>query len=307
MGYRMTAVAIRPTGADLDTLLDSLRQASSLGDLTEMRARIEAARAWAKVHNQVKEMRLDLLKVEVEALVRVVDLGGLDTLPARDRRAASHLASLTPAERSALVEASGNATTAAGMCRTVWMEQELAEERAANRTRGIRFAERPTAPNGDLVAIARARVADVSAVLANVVESHADTAGPTFTVDQMADEVINEAALGDDLDPAVKEGVREVCRRALRQAPVVEIDGTRLPRVVTARDEAGNYIRIPVENALLSHFDDMRAMRLEQIQQDQAALEVLDGMAQKLRQIPGADDASRIGDLVAKSLLRRSA
>lgn len=301
----MTTLAVRPT--DISAILASLRLAESIEDLQEARARIEAARAWAKVHGQVKAMRLDLLRVEVEALVRIAELGGANLLPPKDRKAAKWLSDMSPEERAALVSDSGNATTAAGMCRSIWTAEELETERELNRQRGRRFATTPGRPEqADLIRLAREHVANVSAVLSDVVDTYTDTAGRAFTVNELADEVIADAALGD-LDPAVREGVREVCRTALRRSPIVEIDGTRLPRTVTARDEDGNFIRIPVENALLAHLAEMRDLRREQLAQDQAALDVLDDIDARLRAIPGATDRSRIGDLIARSLARKAA
>lgn len=297
---------VKITTRDIDGLLDSLSRASSLTDLTETRARIEAARAWAKVHNQVREMRLDLLRVEVEALVRIVELGGLATLPARDRKSAEYLAAMTREERSRLVQQSGTSTTAAGMCRSIFLEEELERERAFGRTKGRRFADGPPMSDGDRVEAAKDRVAAVSAVLAEVVASYTSEDSQAFTVEDIAEDVINAAALGDAVDPAVREGVREVCRTALRRAPVIEIDGTRLPRLITARDAEGSYVRIPVENALLSHLDEMRDLRREQLAQDSAALDALDAVARKLRSLPGAADESRIGQLVTQSVTRKA-
>lgn len=290
---------------DLEGVLDAVRRAESIDTLNEARARVEAQRAWAKVHKKVSVMRLDLLRVEVEALVRLVALDGLETLPSADRKAAMWLAGMTEGERAALLDTSGTATTAVGMCKSAWNAAELDQFRAAERRRGARHAESPELDDNELARQARERVADVSAVLGNLIDQHVRDGQP-FGINELADEVIEEAAIGE-VDPAVREGVREVCRSAIRRSPIVEIDGTRLPRTITTRMESGEYVRIPVENALLGHFDEMRDLRRQQLEQDRAALDVLDVIASQLREIPGAADDARIGDLIARSISRSAA
>lgn len=297
-------VPMKATPAQVDGLLGNIRSASSLVDLTEARARIEAARAWAKVHGQVKEMRLDLLRVEIEALVRIVELGGIDTLPAKDRKAARHLANLTTEERASLVAASGSATTAAGMLRSVWLTEELEQERAANRRMGRALAEAPDLPtDAEVQADVRRTTYAVEDVLGEMVEEFIE-AGEEFTTGEFASEVIRRAALGSKAeDPDVEAGIRDVCKEAIRRQPVVKIEGTILPRFVTALSEAGNHVRIPVENALLRHLDQMCEMRREQIAQDQRRLDELEAALRRLRDVPGAKEESRIGDIVASTLI----
>lgn len=290
---------VKITPSQVDGLLAGIQSASSLVDLTEARARIEAARAWAKVHGQVKEMRLDLLRVEVEALVRIVELGGLETLPAKDRKAARYLAGLTAEERAQVVAQSGGVTTAAGMVRAIWTEDDLKSERERNRFMGRALAEQPDiADDESLRQYVRESTYRVEDVLANVLDEYT-TVGEEFTVGEMAEEVIRRAAVGDAArDPDVERGMQEVCREAIRRAPIVKIEGTALPRIVTAKSESGHHIRIPVENASLAHLAQMIEGRRQQISHDRARLEELEAIEARLRAIPGASDDARIGDLL---------
>lgn len=293
--------AVQQNRSVLGGLLDQVRSMADVGDLHEVRARAEAVKAWAKVHGHVRDVRMDLLKVEVEALVRIVQLGGVDTLPSKDRRAAEWLAQMTADERASLIAKSGSATTATGMCRSVWNEDELAQRRTAMREAGIALADLPDRMTEGELRDARTRVADVAAVLNDLIDQYGSDS-EEFTTEDMADALIEEAAIGDHAsDPTLRQGVSEVCRRAIRRAPVFQVGDTILPRFITARTSEG-HIRIPVESAQVAHLADMIAMRREQLHQDRLALERLELVASRLRDIPGCTDESRIGALVAESL-----
>ena len=292
------------TTSQLDALLGQIQAASDIADLTEARARIEAARAWARVHKQVREMRLDLLRVEVEALVRIVELGGVNELPARDRKPAKHLASLSLAERATLVAQAGeSSTTAAGMVRAIWTADDLEKERARSRRLGQALATHPSAPHdADMQRLVKESTHRVEHVLGETLDAFT-TAGAPFTVNDFAEEVISAAGIGSSgLDAKIEEGVREVCRAAVLKAPVISVAGTILPRFVTAQDDEGHFFRVPVENATLAHLDQMIEIRRHQLAQDAAKLDELEVVADRLRSMPGADDEARIGGLIAADL-----
>lgn len=300
-------------GIRVADLTAAIRAAATVGQAREARARIEAIKAWAKVHGHTKDLRLDLLRLEVEALIRLAELGGLDDLSATDRRAATYLAGLSEDEREALISRRGTFTTASGMCASLWREEELERSVRMSRLRGQRFAEQPEPPAGvyDEAAIENARyyVHGVSAVLGNVLRTYASTGAP-FTVSDVAEQIVEEAANGAvaSEDPALMDGVREVVREAIRKGPVGSLDGTAIPKLITARHEDGSYIRVPVENATVAHLDDMVTLRREQLAQDRAALDRLEAFAAKVRGLPGGSiPTSRIGSLIAASLLADTA
>lgn len=300
-------------GIRVADLTAAIRSAATVGEAREARARIEAIKAWAKVHGRTKDLRLDLLRLEVEALVRLAELDGLDGLSSMERRAATYLAGLTEAERDELIGRRGTFTTASGMCSAMWREEELERSARMSRVRGRHFAERPEAPTDvyDEAAIesARAYVHGVSAVLGNVLSTYTSTGGP-FTIADVAEQIVEEAANGAVAsdDPALMDGIREVVREAIRKGPVGSLDGTVIPRLITARLDDGSFVRVPVENATMAHLDDMITLRREQLAQDRAALDRLEAFAGKVRRLPGGTlPTSRIGALIAASLLKDTA
>lgn len=284
-------------------LIAGINATSSLDDLHEARARAEALKAWAKVHGKAKEMRLDLLRIEVEALVRIVELGGIQTLPSADRKAAQWLADMTPVERAKLVNESGSATTARGMCQSIWREEEV---RSHNRTRfrhGTKLAEEPQPPTYEnAVEAARERAGSIAGSLASITD-HYIRNGAEFTIDELAEELIADAGLPPELaeDEVINQGVRDVCRRAVQNSPPLSINGTDIPRLITARN-GKRFIRIPVMNATVGHLDDMIAMRQEQIDQDRAALKRLQDFADLIKTRGGRTPDSVIGPIIAASV-----
>lgn len=282
----------------------SIRQAVDLEHLTEARARIEALRAWARVHGQVKHLRVDLLRIEVEALVRVVELGGESSLSGVDRKAGRWLAGLGYNARLRMIEKATKATTAVGMCRAVWRETEIAAKRDEARSRGVYLTQNPDPP-GDAAdsvfeADARRHRRRIGSLLSDVAEQLGASVG-YYTSSELAERILSEAGLEGSDDPDVLAGVKQVCERAIRSAPPLLIDGTEIPRVITARN-GEKFARIPTMTATVAHFDDMLALRREQISADLAEHERLSRVADRLRAVAAGREGMRIGDLISETL-----
>lgn len=289
----------------LADVLTSIREMASLADLRETRARIEALRAWAKIHKQISAIRIDLLHAEVAALVRIVRLGGVDDLPTPDQKAAEYLAGLDDDARAALIlQSAAQVTTAAGLVRTLWLAEDRERNRRDLTAKGRQHATQPQPLSDEAIKDADNRITDVAATLKRLLDEYT-VVGQPFTVPALAAEIMARAGLTSGLDDALAEGVREVCRTAIRSAPSMHVNGTEIPRLVTTRLPDGSYVRVPVENATLAHFDDMCSLRREQLAQDAAALARLDEVARKLHSIKGARAGSRIGDLIARLSSRR--
>lgn len=290
--------------AGIADLTAAIKNADSIEDLKEARARVEAMKAWAKVHNRTKQLRLDLLIIEVEALVRIVELGGAETLSSADRQAAEYLAAMNPVDRIKFVHESRTATTAVGMCRSVWREEEIKRERQNRIVIGRQLAEEPEPPKYDEEAIKMARdhATGIQGVLEKITEDYIES-GEEFTIEEITDQIMADSMPEDMVeDDAIRKGVSEVVRDAVRRSPVLTFNGTTIPRVITARND-GKYIRIPTMNATVAHLDDMILMREAQIEQDQIKLDKLKSFAKMLRECAGgAAPESRIGDLIAASV-----
>lgn len=313
----MTALErVESAPAMAEGLLLAIKAAEELDDLTAVRANIAAAREWAKVVDRTQELRFDLLQVEVEALVRTVELGGSHLLKKSDRDTGEYFAGLSHAQRvSFLIKEGKEHATAAGMYRAYlraqreaeW-ERRYAQLKLEKESTGRQFALTPRLSLTPYAADDGAGDLEnhfsgprnLGACVSNALDVFTGSDG--FTINEFANEVIELADLGqlrDDDD--VMEGVREVCRRAIRSAPYIEIGGTKLPRFVTApMDDSADesFFRVPVENASVAHFAQMVEMRESQLAQDAAKLSDLRALLLRLREL-AQDDGDRIGGLVA--------
>lgn len=290
-------------------LTAAIKTADSIEDLKEARARVEAMKAWAKVHNLTKQMRLELLQIEVAALVRIIELGGESTLKPAEAKAAAFLAAMNAVERVEFIKENRTATTAVGLCQSVWREHEIRLQRKDAVVIGRKLAEEPQPPVYDEEAIKRFRDHSngIAGVLAQITDEYI-TNGVEFTIDELADEIIADS-LPDDLleDDTINKGVREVVREAVRRSPPLTVNGTVIPRVITARN-GRKYVRIPVMNATVAHLEDMIMMREQQIEQDRLAVEKLKDFAEMLRRSPGGSEpTARIGDLIASCVAKTGA
>src|SRR5690625_6300957 len=81
----------------LRSVISMVKNAGSPDQVTDLRARMEAIKAWARTHKQVKHLRLDLLRIEIAALVRMVELGGLDHLSSTEAECGLYLQGLPDA------------------------------------------------------------------------------------------------------------------------------------------------------------------------------------------------------------------
>lgn len=268
---------------DLDVALHQIRDMLNVDDLLEVRAKVEAARAWAKVHRRVEEARKQLLAIEVETLVRIWELDEGKCLDPSLRSAAKFFAEMTIEERQTTLIERGKSTTAAGIYRAIRVEQRADEE----RERGRNWARRPTVED--------APTPDVLKVLGDAIDALVG-AGEPFTVEEMADAVIE--ATGSTGEP-FEQGARWMCREALRSARPSEIDGTIIPRTLTVATPEGGYMRVPTMNATVGHATAAVAMRQEQLDNYTAALQRLDKFRTKVDALAGGDQSAVIGDLLS--------
>lgn len=295
----------------VDAILARINETDSVAEVTETRARTDALRAWAKAHKRIEEVRVELMRVEIHALARLVELGGEGELHNAYRGAAKWFASLDAEARDAVAEQYASSTTALGVARAAW----AAQQRAANVAAGWRYAQSPRvytsdstepeipyegAPEESRVSLAAERSVHTAAALSNILDGYTSDGEP-FTVEQVTEELIEEAGIGFT-DPAVMEGVREAVRSAIRRAPRFEIGGYTLPRTITARaGDEEEYIRVPVQNAAVAHLDDNIALREEALRQDSKRLDHLLQIRAALGKVPGCRPESRIVDLLAEA------
>lgn len=275
-----TELVARSAEATFEQVRQAIDSCDSPEGATEVVARVAAARAWASAHGQLRELRLQLLGLEVDALVRVIELGGARLLTAKDRKAGEYLASITHDERMALIRDSGATTTASGMVNRVLAEREEGERQQRAYAAGAAWAAGSRTAYG---------------AIKDEIES---CAGRSFEVAEIADAVADEMDGGDE---SFREGVREMCRTYLRKLPPERIGDTVIPRTITSQLPDGSWVRIPTLNATVGDCLANLAMKDDQLRQDREARDRFADFVSRLTSIT-SDDTASVADVLAESL-----
>lgn len=273
-----------------------LAQAATAADAMDVHARIQAAKAWAKAHRQLRDLRLDLLNAEVACLVRVYELGGADMLSPVEQLAARWFASMSPGERQATIRECKSVSTAAGLYRWHKRDGLASEAREEQRDHGRADASEPSVPPEESPAARASK--SVRDVLGNLLNERTETGVP-FSVEDVADDLL-AATYAGDMDEDYIEGAREIVRHAIRDTEPERIDGTLIPKLITIRTEAG-YIRIPTTSATIAHLDEWLAYRQEQAAQLVAAVDRSRKFVERVRSL-NSDPTARVGDVIAASI-----
>lgn len=282
--------------------LEAIASSYQNEQITEIRARIAAAKAWAKTAGKIKEARLALLTLEVMALRRAHELGA--DLPGSDQRAAEILAGLSEPQVRELIRTYQNVTTANGIAWAYERDSTEREEHRISYQLGRQFGTRATVITNEAVDFRDHAARRVHEVIESLLDEYVETGEP-FTIDDLADSLV--AHVDEPVDDAFKDGVREMCRTAIRRQPTQMIDGTVIPKFITARTPDGGFARIPTYAASVANLDESIAMRLEQLRQDQEALRRFQEFVDRVKSIPGSAADANVGDLITATLADRAA
>lgn len=296
--------------ASIASIVGLVNSASSVSEVQNIRAKAESLKAWAKIHKQTKTLRLDLLRVEIAALVQIFRLGGRDDLTPAEYEAAEWWASLAADEIDSALASESNTTTAAGLYRKIQQVKETKERRTAEtnywseRFKG-QAASRPSDPAED-EAEARRSAAGMRVALDEVLDTY-ERDGESFTPSDIAEELLDRASFVKyQDDDVVMDGLKEAIRKTIGRQSIEMWDGVKVPKFITTRvthsGEERAFVRIPVLNAKVCDVSDMVALREEQLREDAAALDRLRAFLDKLNASRGATPESNIGEIFAGSV-----
>ena len=320
----MTAIAVQSEHASdlrvtLASISSSIRNSDDPATIKDSRDKVRMAREWARIHGVVREVHEDLIRIEVECLRRLAQLGdeGLSALSPAHRKPALFFASLTDEQLADVIKDFGSASTASG----VYRAHVKSSESRYLKDLGRRIAKGAEPWDSTLTdeqkmdsAVERFRY-DTAGAVAQILDDIVGT-GDAFFIEDVADAVIGR--LRDDGiekvgSAAVREGIREVCRKAVRAGSPVTIFGTDAPRFVTCSSKYGDadftFMRVPFENATLPQLDEMVALRAKQLDEDRAALARLTAVRDHVASVihPGDSESVTIGLALARASMRDAA
>lgn len=293
-------------GLRVSSVVNMIVEARDPQQVLDIKARADAARAWARAHKRIKEVRLDLLRIEMAALRRIAEFGAFDLLSGTDRAAAVWLSKATDAEIEEALDRAASSTTAASV-----VKRAQAFETIRARTKaGEEYAEEPDLPpdqgfagmtDNDLRE-ANNRAQNITGALNDLVRTYT-AIDSEFTIDELVEEVLHDSSIPlaeDREDAAFRKGVERIVKQAVAEAVPPKLGPTPIPRILTCRTPDGKYMRIPTVNARLPHLDDQIAIREEQLARSAQAVERLKDMRARLEELlEGRDrDTTPLRDLL---------
>lgn len=278
--------AIAP--ASLDTLAAIAVYARTVNDtdtLKSLTARINAARELAKMQDDVRDIRRMLMHAEVAVLTRRMELKD-PKLTMWDKIAvkAFHRAG-DDATREYVDLHFEDHGKAMQIGRALHEEQKAEDalkqgEEFARTPEQIaewarRAADRSPGESELAESLRDATREDVASSMRDIIEGYTYTGEP-FTVEDVTDALIGR--MGSDTyyadDAAFRDGVRRVCREAVRTASAIEFEGERLPSTIAVETGVG-WVRIPLASATPAHLASTIREREDQIARDQASVDRL--------------------------------
>lgn len=258
------------------------RSVDTTDELASLAARIRAARELVKAQDDVRDIRRMLMHAEVAVLLRRYDLADpklttWDKVAIRAFQRAGTEATHDFVEKH--FEEFGKASQLGRALRDQQSSEDAlsAGKNLARSPRDIaEWAERLAArdPDADELQdrLREAAREDVATMMRRLIDSYTYTGEP-FTVEDVTDALIGRMGADTELieDAAFRDGVRRVCREAVRAASVIEFEGERLPSTV-AVETAHGWVRVPIGSSTPAHLAATIREREAQIARDRASV-----------------------------------
>lgn len=286
-------------------LVEHIRETLDPEDVRSKHAQAKAVRKYMEELKQVHEIRQYLLPVEIACIVKAAKLGA--KLPGVSKGMASFFLE-NGDDPSWYWSEYPECETA----RHIWDAQKYRErvdgahQDGKDQARG--FMKYMPVPRDGGQEANGASHENVSSAVAALIEEYA-WGGHSFSISDMAQKALQTISVSSDaaeIHQSHMEGVKEVCRHAVLRERVDTVSGLQAPRFVTCYDDVWSdgvekhWVRIPFENASLSHLSQMIALRENQIQQDIKALQNLKSLHETLFGISsGPDDERSLGELAS--------
>lgn len=267
---------VRATMADLLTFVTQ----SDAAGVREALDKIRMAREWAKLKKVAAEVCADLLRVEIACLRRMVELKADDTLSSSLRSAARFFAALTDDQVAEAIARHPETSSTTVLFQKV--RADRAAEEARQRGRDFAMGPGPSPATGSQIERATKHASrDFSGAMAAILDRLAGTGDTTVAeMTAIAYDELDISPRGEmATDTAIREGIAEVCRQALRQSKTVTVGDIQAPKFVTClREDGVTWTRVPFTNATLSQLEQMVELRREQLRQDREALNRLEAV-----------------------------
>ncbi len=313
----MTALA--RVDSEVASFRSTLSQARAfINEITDARQsseaykRLKLAREWARIRGVADAVTRDLLELEISCLRKIVEIGGISDLPRTMQAVAKWWYEKTDAQVTDLIERYGQGTSSAKTVKETADRDQSRYDRAAYVT-SPEFLQNQSF-EGDTPAYPE----DYKSALADLVQHFYDdvcddvlgergSAG--FEVAEIAERFMRDIGIGKGDDPEAwgqREGIFELCRRAILEAPSTMIGGSRAPAFITCVDRSpfkGKWVRVPFRVANLYQLHDMVKLRAEQADAARRSAEAIADLYDQMAAAAEEIDSQVLGDIAAHMAL----
>lgn len=274
-------------------------------DSEKIRETYDQGRAWRSYYKTlgiVEEIRVELLQIEIICIVRLYDLGA--ELPKKVSEPMAVFFKTNGIDVNYYLKEYSNIFTALGIYKKYIKMQDLKNAFHAGVKAGFN-KDNQTDKNlseSEIKNKSMSNYYDIQAAMKRIADE-LSVEGKSFTVSEMADKYFDEYNKKEisEEDGAYKEGLKEVCRYALRTTKIDTVGEREAPRYVTYIDsvlDEERFMRIPFEYATLDQLGHMIKFRELQLKQDSGSLENLKNILDDLLGMAGNQKTKRVGDIL---------
>ena len=301
---------LRRSIADALAYVASISDAGAASDAYDS---VRLAKEFARIRKIAREVRVDLLRLEIHLYRKCAQLDMLTALPTAQRAAAKFYGGATDEQIEQWVAEFGDVTTPAAVMKRILKTDEMKQEYARYASGEYAAVKRYVDDEARGEAV-RAQARNMRESLASILENYYEYESQGFSVLTVAEQLCEQVGLDERSAIWGKtQGLLEVCRKAVREAPPVAIDGTNAPKFITCMDRScGNagvgstdlgWIRVPFHSATLDQFHDMVRLREHQAEQARATADRMSLLWNRLWDAMGEgerEDGVTLGELAGR-------
>ena len=256
-------------------------------DIKETMDKVKKARELAKVLEKLNEVRLDLFRIEIAAVIRASELDiNIKGVTKEESKMFQSIGN-RPEEYQSLY---GEVWTTS---QVVWAYRRKVKIGEA-KDRGRSFYKEQAAKNENHESF----YYSLQDAMRIIIET-ASTQDKPFSTDDLYKSLIKSVKHENpetDIE-AYSEGVKEICRNAMRSEKILTIGEKKAPAFVTVKTDSGDYIRVPFRLSNIDQLESMIEIREEQLKQNQAALNNLIKIKEDLESLTN-DKKKKIEDIL---------
>lgn len=309
--------ALEKVAAEVASARDSARAAlafvnsiASPDDASEAYDRVRLVKEWAKIRKIAREVHDDLLRLECHCLRKLAQLDALSIVPRGQRTTAEFYRDLSDSQINDLIREFGEKATPNSLRQRATAKGEFDKGRRY-AIDGEHLRCRTTYAKQEVADAAERHLRDTQGALAAILEDYIE-GDEGFSVYELTQQLIESVDLDERSarDWGVRAGLTEVCRKAVRDAPDVMINGSVAPRFITCLDRSLSYagqrdhwIRVPFHAATLDQLADMVELRSKQAADAEAASRAASALYGRLAGSARGDDSLTLGELAARLAL----